>query len=525
MTSQAIQSIVIVGGGTAGWLTAGVLASRFKSLAENNGAVGIDVTLVESPDVQTIGVGEGTWPSMRTTLQSMGINETDFMRECNVSLKQGSRFDNWVTGESDYYYHPFSLPRGYGEFNLAPYWQLARDKISFADAVSIQSKLCDRGLAPKTIATPEFAFNANYGYHLDAAKFAAFLQQHCVEKLGVKHVLDHVTAVTAKDNGDIEAVQTRDSGAIGGDLFVDCTGFAALLIGDHYAVPFNTVQSVLFNDSALAVQVPYKDEQDPIASHTLSTAQSAGWVWSIGLPTRRGVGHVYSSAYIDDENAERELRNYLTPIVGRPEAEQLAVRKINMNPGYREHFWHRNCVAVGLSAGFVEPLEASALVLVEYSAKMIAQQLPANRAVMDLVAKRFNDKFAYHWNQIIDFLKLHYVLNQREDNGYWAANRNPDSVPDSLKEMLELWQFQSPWLQEAPRFDELFSSASFQFVLYGMGFVTQENPAGLRAEDETLAIANRLFSDNAKKTEQLLGALPTNRELVSKVAEHGFQKI
>lgn len=510
-----------MGGGTAGWLTAGVLASHYKTDAEN----GLEVVLVESPDVATIGVGEGTWPSMRTTLQRMGVSETDFIRECDVSLKQGSRFDNWVTGQSDYYYHPFSLPQGYGDFNLVRHWQMVRDRISFADAVSQQSQICDRGLAAKTISTPEYAFNVNYGYHLDAGKFAGFLQRHCVEKLGVQHILDHVTEVNSRPNGDIESLSTKDKGIIHGDLFVDCTGFASVLIGQHYDVPFKSVRDILFNDSALVVQVPYKNPNDPLASHTLSTAQSAGWIWNIGLPTRRGIGHVYSGKYISDEYAERELRNYLEPIVGRRKAEELSVRKISINPGHRQEFWHRNCVAVGLSAGFVEPLEASALVLVELSAKMIAEQLPANRDVMALTAKRFNEKFNYHWKQIINFLKLHYVLNQQDDNGYWQANRQLESVPESLQASLNLWRHQPPWLQDAPQFDEMFPSASFQFVLYGMGFITKGNSVPLRSATDDLTKANKLFAENLQKTDKLQSVLPSNRELLNKISEFGFPKI
>ncbi len=518
---RAVKRVVITGGGSAGWLTAGVLASRFST----QGDKGLEIVLVESPDVATIGVGEGTWPSMRTTLQQMGVSETDFMRECDVSLKQGTRFDSWVTATDDYYYHPFSLPQGFGDTNLVPYWQQVRDKISFADAVCQQSRICDNGLAPKSISTPEYAFNLNYGYHLDAGKFAGFLQRHCVENLGVRHILDHVTDVTSRPNGDIECLNTKESGPIHGDLFVDCTGFAALLIGKHYDVPFHSVRDVLFNNAALAVQVPYKNSDDPIASHTMSTAQSAGWIWNISLPTRRGVGYVYSGNFISDENAERELRDYLDVIVGRRQAEELSVRKISINPGYRTEFWHKNCVAVGLSAGFVEPLEASALVLVEYAAKTIAEQLPANRDIMTLSAKRFNEKFTYHWQRIIDFLKLHYLLNRREDKGYWEANRQVSSVPERLRESLMLWQHQPPWLQDAPHFDELFSSASFQYVLYGMGFATHNTQPEYRSDDENIEKANRFFSDNAQRTARLMQTQPSNRELIDKVLEFGFQKI
>ena len=215
----------------------------------------------------------------------------------------------------------------------------------------------------------------------------------------------------------------------------------------------------------------------------------------------------------------------MEPIVGRRQAEELSLRKIPIKPGYRTEFWHRNCVAVGLSAGFVEPLEASALVLVEYSAKMIAQQLPENRDLMSITAKRFNAKFSYHWAQIIDFLKLHYLLNQQHDDAYWQANRNKDSVPESLQDAVMLWRHRPPWVEDAPLIDELFSSASFQYVLYGMGFVTKESPISQRNAIVAEAKINRLFSDNLNKTTQLLNAQPSNRELINKINEFGLQKI
>lgn len=520
MTNR-VQKVVVVGGGTAGWLTAGILASQFSPREEG----GIEVVLIESPDVATIGVGEGTWPSMRSTLQNMGISETDFIRECDVSIKQGSRFDNWVTGAKDSYYHPFSLPIAYGEHNLARHWQNVRDQVSFADAVSAQSKVCDQGLAAKQISTPEYAFQLNYGYHLDAAKFAGFLSRHCTEGLSVRHVQGHVEQVNIGAAEEIVSLSIRDSEPIAGDLFIDCTGMAALLIGQHYQIPFYSVADTLFNDTALAAQVPYTNDTDPIASATIATAQSAGWVWNIGLPTRRGIGYVYSSRYVDENAAERELRDYLAQITGRRDAEELSLRKISFDPGYRQKFWHKNCVAIGLSAGFVEPLEASALVLVELSAKMLAEQMPASNESMPLVADRFNQKFSYRWQSIIDFLKLHYVLNQQDDDAYWQAHRQIDSVPISLQNKLRQWRHQTPWLDDAPQFDEMFPSASFQYVLYGMGFITNDNGPRQRAYSGSQDQANILFRENIEKTAKLLKALPDNRSFLNRVAEHGLQKI
>ena len=171
---------------------------------------------------------------------------------------------------------------------------------------------------------------------------------------------------------------------------------------------------------------------DPIQSATLSTAQTAGWIWDIGLPTRRGIGHIYSSDYNTEENARAELISYIEKTAGKDAAAETTIRKITFDPGHREKFWHKNCVAIGMSSGFIEPLEASALVLVELSAAMIAEQLPANRKIMDLVAKRFNEKFLYRWDRIVDFLKLHYVLTKRTDSQYWIDNCQPTSIPQSF---------------------------------------------------------------------------------------------
>jgi tryptophan halogenase len=519
--SKSVNTVVIVGGGTAGWLSAGLLAAEHQTTHKSE----LKVILIESPDVSPIGVGEGTWPTMRLSLQKMGISETDFIRRCDASFKQGTRFAGWLEGQDDFYYHPFTPPQGFTEINLARYWQPVRERVSFADAVSPQSRICERSLAPKQITTPEFASNLNYGYHLDAGKLAIFLQEHCVEQLGVTHILDDVVAVNAAENGDIESLSTRSNGAIHGDLFIDCTGFAALLLGKHFGIPFCSKQDILFNDRALAVQVPRSSPEELIASATQSTAQCAGWIWDIALPSRRGVGYVYSTAHTSDEQADTDLRRYLASTASVALSESCVPRQINFSPGHREKFWHRNCVAVGLSSGFVEPLEASALVMIELSAKMISEQLPANREIMDVVAKRFNDKFLYHWHRIVEFLKLHYVLSNRRDTDYWRDNCNENTIPADLKESLELWRYRGPWHQDLPHVDELFSSASYQYVLYGMNFET-EGPADWRRSDiEARATVESLFSENIRRTTQLQTALPTNRELISKVHEFGFQEI
>jgi hypothetical protein len=511
-----VKRLVIVGGGSAGWLTAGVIAAEHRAQE----GMGLSVTLLESPDVPAIGVGEGTWPTMRDTLRRIGVAETDFIRRCDASFKQGSKFERWVDGrEHDYYFHPFMLPEGYLETNLVAGWAKRHASTPFADLVSFQPHLCAQGKAPKQSQTPEYAAVANYAYHLDAGKFGLFLRDHCVTRLGVRHVVDHMTGVESAANGDLTAVLTRENGALAGDLFVDCTGLHSRLLGGHFAVPFVPQQHVLFNDTALALQVPYATDQAPIASHTISTAQSAGWTWDIGLPARRGVGYVFSSAHTTVEQAERELLAYLERTGVSPDA---APRKLGFQPGYRRQFWHRNCVAIGLSAGFIEPLEASALALVELSAGMLSDEMPATRAAMDIVARRFNDFFTYRWERVIDFLKLHYVLSKRQDSDFWRDHRAAASIPDRLTELLALWRFQPPSRYDLHRVEEVFPSASYQYVLYGMGFRPEPEGFSRRADDADRA--DEFFREAARLTHRMLGALPTNRALIQHIHQNGLPR-
>ena len=513
-----LRRIVIVGGGTAGWITAGVLASRFPKRGEE----GIGVTLIESRQQPPIGVGEGTWPTIRATLKQIGVSETEFLRSCDASFKQGSKFARWVNGSaSDAYLHPFTLPVGSEQQTLAPYWLEGRRERSFADSMCFQSELCSLGLAPKQITTPEFTGLANYAYHLDAGKFVPFLQTHCVDKLGVEHLYDEIVEIQADETGDITQLITKSGKPLAGDLFIDCSGFSALLIGKLFGVPFLPQKDVLFVDRAWAVQVPYAQEEAPIASVTLSTAQLNGWVWDIGLTSRRGVGYVFSSSHVSDDAALEELKGYLN--TAGDAAEALSFRKININGGYRREFWVRNCVAVGLSAGFLEPLEASAIVMIELSAKAIANLLPGERSGMQHAARHFNDTFRYRWERIIDFLKLHYVLSQRSDSAFWSDNRRAESIPESLRAGLEFWRQHCPWHEEFSRQEEVFSAASYQYVLYGMGFQTQVPPGLLNDRDRDMA--RQKMTESLQHANALGKTLPGNRDLLNRIRRFGLQKI
>ena len=248
---------------------------------------------------------------------------------------------------------------------------------------------------------------------------------------------------------------------------------------------------------------------------TQSTATSAGWIWDIGLINRKGIGHVYSSRHTTEAKPEAELEKYL----GKKVMKAAEISKIPVRPGHRDHPWERNSVVIDLSAGFLEPLESSAIVQVELSAEWLCDQLPET---MDIISKRFNEEFTYRWSRIIDFLKLHYVLNQRNDNDFLIENRHPDSIPESLQESLELWKFHYPWSHDFNRSNEIFCAASYQYILSGMGFKTQPYQKALEAEQKQ---AYAYVLKNKSTAEKLVKSLPNHRELLNRIRKYGLEAI
>lgn len=508
---QAPLSICVLGGGAAGWLTAAVLAAEHGRVAGGD----CTITLVESPTIPTVGVGEGTWPSMRETLRRIGLSEQRLFTECDAAFKQGSLFSAWKTEDrTDKYYHPFSLPHGYFEQDLARFADL-----EYAYAVTPQAAVCDDHLAPKQVATPEYAGVLNYGYHFDAVKFGLCLSDHCTRNLGVQHVRANVASVESDADGNIAALVTDAGASLSADLFIDCSGSAALLIGEHLRVPWVDLSSVLFNDRALAVQIPHISAESPIASVTRSTARQNGWIWDIGLPTRRGMGYVYSSQFTDAAAVEADFREFLGAEMSQGALQDLNFRELTFQPGHREVMWHGNCVAVGMAAGFIEPLEASALALIEQSAGLIRDFLPASKQQMALAAKRFNHQILAHWDNIIDFLKLHYVLSQRTDSEYWLAHRRDESIPEALQENLALWRHRAPAKQDFPQAQPLFPPASYRFVLNGMGYECDRMRAPRKESDEVRA--RMLLAEVQKQLVSFKQGLPTNRKLLSQLAARG----
>jgi tryptophan halogenase len=517
----ALRKILIVGGGTAGWLTANYLARTLNAIA----AQSIQIQLVESADIGILGVGEGTFPSIRGTLSAIGLDEARFLRGATATFKQGIKFVNWVRApeaqaadslQHDHYFHPFSLPSQRSDMpELLPYWLLgaAAPGAAFAEAVTMQKRVADSGRAPKRRGDAQYQGRLNYAYHFDAVHFAALLAEHG-RSLGVRHCIATVENVELDEQGAIARVLTREAGALSADLYIDCSGFRAALIGKALGSAFRSAKDTLFVDRAVAIQVPYVRADAPIPSYTISTAHEAGWTWDIGLHTRRGVGYVYSTRHTDDTRAEQVLRDYIGA-----GADGLNARLLKFEAGFRPEQWCKNCVAVGLSAGFAEPLESTGIGLIEMGAYLIAHLLPAD-GDMTHVAKHFNQLMTTRYERIFDFIKMHYALSQRRDSQFWIDNVDAAGVPDALKDRLAMWRSRPPHRLDFVTDVEMFLPASWQFILYGMEFKTDLEP--MRALYPRFDAARREFEMIRTMAAHAVADLPDHRALVEDICAHGL---
>jgi tryptophan halogenase len=515
MSNQVIDDILIVGGGTAGWLTAAWLARQL-----GRGPDAVRITLIESSEIGTVGVGEGTFPSIARTLAELGVDEAEFMRESSAAFKQGIRFVDWVRAPAEarhsrrhrHYFHPFALPRQ-ENLDLLPYWLSgeAGEGVSFADAVTLQERVCEAGRAPKRATDAAFRGPMNYAYHLDVARFGGYLSR-VAQRMGVRHLVGNVDFVELDESGGIAGVMTREHGRLTAGLFVDCSGFRGELIGRALGVPFRNKNDVLFVDRAVAVQVPYENEHTPVPAYTISTAQEAGWTWDIALAQRRGVGYVYSSKHTDDTRAEQLLRDHTG-------ARELPVRHLKLQVGWRERHWVKNCVAVGLSGGFLEPLESTGIMLIEAAAHMIAG-LFQRSGNLEPVASQFNVLMTRRYERIVDFIKMHYFLTQRRDTAFWRDNADPKSAPDSLKAHLEMWRHRPPSRFDLVMDHESFALANYQFVLYGMEFATTLERGHARYLQA--ALARQEFARVRDAAQRAVAALPAHRELLARIYQAGF---
>jgi len=509
------KRVLIVGGGTAGWITACYLARMLS--ADRPG--GVSITLVESEDIGIIGVGEGTFPSIRKTLAGIGLDESTLIREANATFKQGIRFDGWVHGlaaaPDDSYFHPFQVAQQHSDIDLLPYWLLGvAGKAKWEDVSTVQKRVVGQMRGPKLITHADYAAPLNYAYHFDAVRFGAVLREHALAQ-GVRRLVDTVESVALSEDGAIGHLNCRKSGRLDADLYIDCSGFRAELIGKALKSSFSSYRSQLFCDRAVTIQLPYEQPGAAIASCTIATAQEAGWTWDIGLQERRGLGYVYSSDHTSDEAAERTLRSYIGA-----RADGLEARRLSFEAGFRKVQWEKNCVAIGLSAGFIEPLEATGIGFAEIAALILANLFPWS-GDNERAARQFNDQMAQRYEHVIDFIKLHYCLSQRTDSPFWLDNRAADSISDALRDRLDRWRFRPPSFLDIDLNHDIFTEHNWQYILYGMGFRTDLSgrASALRFADE----AKAEFEDIRQQADYALTIMPRHRDLVQNVVEGGFR--
>lgn len=417
--AQIRRRFVILGGGTAGWMTACLLA---KSWPQN------DVTLVESPEVGIIGVGEGSTPQLRGFFRTLGLDEADWMPECNATYKNGITFKGWSERPgSESYYHPFASELDARSLDSFTYNTRARrtgrDVWAHPDRFFLPALLSAKRLGP--IAAEHFPFDVSYGYHFDAHLVGGVLRDHA-KSMGVEHLERHIANVEVSQNGEVAALLTSDGERIEGDFFIDCSGFRGRIIQEALGEKFISFADNLFNDSAVVMPTP----ADPIGTnpHTRATALSAGWAWDIPLTNRTGNGYVFASGYIDKDAAEIELRAHLGLL-----DSDVAARHLSMKVGRVERSWVGNCLAIGLSQGFIEPLEATALHIVQATVEgFIEQYETGNR-------DNFNAKIAARYEGIRDYIVCHYRVNRRTDTQYWRDNAANQNLSDTLKIMMTSW--------------------------------------------------------------------------------------
>jgi tryptophan 7-halogenase len=453
-----VQSIVIVGGGSAGWITANLLNAHCQRAGKKT-----QITLVESPDIPTIGVGEATVPTIRRTLNEIGLPERDLLVSAEATFKTLIRFKDWNPGES--YDHPFDRRRRPLTDEAVNCWT-AQNNLPFDRSFSALTQLADDNISPKSPRQPQYQGSFPYAYHLDAIKLANRLASFGRER-GIQHRLCNVTEVTVSPDGLISAVHTDRGDALTADLYIDCTGFQSALLGGALGVKMKSFAQHLLCDRAVAMRIPY-DVYKPerILTYTLATARDAGWQWDINLQNRRGIGYVYSSAFLSEDAAETALRQF----EGR-HCDQLEARHIRFSSGKRQVSWKGNCVAVGLSDGFLEPLESSGLYLIEFAGLAIATMLDDFAAAPQATARYYNRISDELYDEILGFLNLHYVTSKRRDTPFWQAATADEAILDDLRDRLELWKRRSPNQFDFPGADRLFAQDSYEFILHGMKYV------------------------------------------------------
>jgi tryptophan halogenase len=514
MHNESIERILILGGGSAGWMSAAYLWQALRGRVE--------ITLVESDRIGTIGVGESTIPTIRPVLfEYLGIPESEWMPACNATFKQGIKFINWRDDPEEHgencFYHVFGESKEHNDVPLTHYWiqkSLKGFRGDFSTTCYPSPQLMEEGRSPKylddQVAVP-------YAYHFDANLVGNFLRDWAKSK-GVRQVVDHVVGVQRTETGDIESVQTAGGQSLAADLFIDCSGFAGVLIERVFEEPFISFSDCLLCDTAIAMPIPHTARK--LNPFTTATALKNGWVWDTPLHDRIGTGYVYSSQFTTPEKAEEELRGFL----GAP-SEGVEARHLRMRVGRRRNSWAGNCVSIGLASCFTEPLEATGLYFIYAALYHLVRYLPTKR-VNPVLRAKFNERIAFMADDVRDFIAMHYCTTSRQDSEFWRANRHSLVISDELQGTLDEYRagvpIKMPYSGESnynklifdASFDRFWTNSNYLAILTGMGILpaSQLNILGYRPEDSREV--DRVLDDVAHTTATLLRELPSHREYI-----------
>ncbi len=458
MNTQA-QSIVIVGGGSTGWMSALYLSKWFNQPQHT-----IDITVIESPDIGILGVGEATVHSIRHFFNVLGIDEAELIRETHATLKSGILFRDWMkptkVGVHEYF-HPFESQLGGQKLDISTAWlKSGRDANErYDEGVCTSSHMAKRLRSAKAANSGNYEGIVPYAYHLDATLMARFLRKKAVES-GVKHIEATVEDVSL-DAGLITGVETNQ-GPVSGDFFLDCTGFRGLLIDKMREDNWQSFEDALPCDKAVAMQVELPKTTTP-NPYTVSTALSNGWAWGIDLTTRRGTGYVYDSKRQSAEDAEAELRAHIGD-----DKKILKTLHLDMKVGRRKEFWVGNCLAMGLAGGFIEPLESTGLQLINVGVRMFASHL-TSKLPPQPVRDAYNRQMVELYENLKQFIVLHYCLTDRDDTEFWRAAKSTSQYCPGLDDKLALWKHKiCEYVDLSGGNAAMFTDVNYRFVLYGM---------------------------------------------------------
>lgn len=470
-----MRRVVIVGGGSAGWMAASYLNGALNGNQKGpQRAQKVHITVVESPNIPRISVGEATIPSMRHLLSVIGVEEGDFMRATDATFKQSIKYVNWARRDNSFYHHPFSRYQNFPLDNSGSDWLASDRSIPYMETVSAQPIICEMGRAPLMMQPWDMGSPLTYAYHMNAQKFADYLRDFSVAR-GVVHVQQNLTEVMQRDNGFISSIKTDGGENIQGDLFVDCTGFRAKLIGEVMDVGVEDCSQWLMCDRAVTMHIPYESHYPGmVRPYTTASALSNGWIWDIPMQSQRSVGYVHSSDFISDENAEREMRAYQGL-----DTSQLESRQIKFSVERRHKTWQHNCVAIGLSGGFIEPLESTGLYLSDLGAVALAEHFPFDDRHMEAMAYRYNRILSNRYYEILDFINMHYCLSKRTDTEFWREVQKSERINDRLQAKLDYWKIKPPTPMDFE--DQCFN---------GLGTTSQRNPAFSHAPVDTAGLWN-----------------------------------